>query len=226
MKKSSFSVAKLLIGLACLLLITLVTAQTLPPFPGFGSTKQPMAQGTGEEKIDPDDVAAKRAWLFLEYPQLSLVPEPPARGSFHSLQKVQPPLPFLPIPGLPIYSWAEGYYFYDDLEVNYSPMRSSANRQRTGGFMKMSVPEFPGGGGGGTNETAGGYSAPPAYSYTNSTDLWIEIVPNLATNGTATNFTLKVHNTLTDIYYDVMASTNLSVTNGWFVLGGVLAPMA
>ena len=196
--------------------VSISFAQNLPPFPGFGASKQPI-EGVTDETQDAD---AKRAWLFLEYPQLSLIPEAPARGTFYSLQKVQPPLPFNPIPGLPIYSWSDGNYFYDDLEVNYSPLRSNANRQKSGGFMKMDSPGVPGGG---TNETAGSYSGPPAYSYTNSADLWIEIVPNLNTNGTATNYTLKVHNTLADIYYDVMSSTNLSVTNGWFVLGGVLA---
>ena len=180
-------------------------AQTPPPFPGFGSSKQPMAHGTDDEKLNLDEVAEKRAWLFLEYPQLLLVPEPPARGTFYSLQKVQPPLPFLPIEGLPIYSWAEGNYFYDDLEVNYSPLRSRANTSRSGGVMKMSGQ---GGGEGGANEVSGGYSGPGAYNYTNTTDLWLEINPAFP------NFNLTLHNTEERAFYRVWSSDSL-LTNSW-----------
>ena len=74
-------------------MVSISSAQSLPPVLGFDSGKQAIA--AGEEELKSSE--AKRAWLFLEYPQLLLVPEPPAQGTFYSLQKsAQPPLPFLP----------------------------------------------------------------------------------------------------------------------------------
>ena len=150
------------------------------------------------EAQEKEDAAAKRAWLFREFPQLILVLEPPVRGSFFSLKKsAQPPLPFQPFPELNLYSWAEGMYFFDDLELSYdAPLLK-------GPMMMLSeAPPSPGGeggGGGGTNEVGN-------FSIIHSTnDLWLEI-----TGLTNTTGYFLIHTPETNGIYDLFSTTNLS----------------
>lgn len=141
----------------------------------------------------PDKATVKREWLFREYPTMTLVLEPPQFGTFHSLGKVQPPWPFNPYPDLPVYSWADGMFFVDDLDV---PL--------IGGPIMMSseAPPSPGGeggGGGGTNEVGN-------FSITHSTnDLWLEI-----TGLTNTTGYFVIHTPETNGIYDLFSTTNLS----------------
>ena len=84
-------------------------------------------RATGQDKVGPDDVEAKRAWLFQEFPQMSLVLEPPISGNFYSLQKNQPPLPFNPHPELPVQVVSEWDLVLRALEAT-PPLLPTTNR--------------------------------------------------------------------------------------------------
>ena len=50
---------------------------------------------------------------------------PPLPGTYYSAQRpTYPPLPWNPFPDLPLYSWGERRFIYDDREVDYSLLKS------------------------------------------------------------------------------------------------------
>ena len=110
---------------------------------------------------------------------LTLVTNPPPRGTFYSLTLLQPPFPFNPFPELPVYLLGDGTFVYDDSQVDYVALRmqtaseagslqfSSSSVLLGGGAQTMSLnsPPPPGGGGGGGGGAGGGgtngaYAAP------------------------------------------------------------------
>ena len=105
----------------------------------------------------------------------------PLTGTFRSLTLMQPPFPFNPFPGLPVYVLADGTFIYDDSQVDYVALRTEIAAEATqakslqfssssvllggGGGEVMSLsssasPPPPGGGGGG-GSGGGGTGAPP-----------------------------------------------------------------
>lgn len=107
--------------------------------------------------------------------------ELPLTGTFRSLTLMQPPFPYLPFSGLPVYALADGTFVYDDRQVDYFALRaelaaeammkesmqfSSSSVLLGGGgaqAMSLSSPPPPGGGGGGSGGS-GGMTSPPPYS--------------------------------------------------------------
>lgn len=124
-------------------------------------------------------------------------PSPP---HFYSAQRNIPPLPFNPMPGLPLFDLGGNKFLYDDTAVDYFSLsaESFSLSEGEGGMSAMSsmAPCNPcstnGSGGGGSS-----YSGPPAYSYA-STNLWVKI-----TSTNATNFLLDVNNTVPGTLYGV-----------------------
>ncbi len=139
----------------------------------------------------------------------------PSLPHFYSAQRNIPPLPFNPMPGLPLFDLGGNKFLYDDTAVDYFSLfaESFSSSESEGGMSAMSsmAPCNPcstnGGGGGGGSF----YSGPPAYSYA-STSLWVKI-----TSTNATNFLLDVNNTVPGTVYGVglKSSVNADPFNTW-----------
>ncbi|HEY0549182.1 MAG TPA: hypothetical protein VGF13_06235, partial [Verrucomicrobiae bacterium] len=147
-----------------------------------------------------------------ETPQV--VNNAPASGTFYLLS-VNPPLPFPFDPyfgALPVYSY-DGVFFVDDSQVGDLQLQQNG----FGGGMMLSSLPGPGGGGGTnsgplTNICTGPTNFTVTYqlSTTNTppygtNDLWLEMT--VATNNVAS---LIIHTPITNSFYDVFGTTNLS----------------
>ena len=155
--------------------------------------------------------------------ELTLVTNPPTRGTFYSLTLLQPPFPFNPFPELAVYSTGTGAYVYDDSQVDYVALRAEQNASLfsvsgfgEGGMQMMSLesPPAPGGGGGGSGGSGGITSAPP-YSVAG---LKLTI-PVLVNTNTYIYTTIFDHNPA--LVYDIYARTNLNSTDWLFGAAGV-----
>jgi hypothetical protein len=47
-------------------------------------------------------------------------------STYYSAQLFQPPLPYNPFPDLPLYSFGDGKFVYDDTKVDYGQLRAEA----------------------------------------------------------------------------------------------------
>ncbi len=140
----------------------------------------------------------------------------PLTGTFRSLTLMQPPFPFNPFPGLPVYVLADGTFIYDDSQVDYVALRAEIAAEATqakslqfssssvllggggGQVMSLNTPPPPGGGGGGGS--GGGISGPPAYS-----DAGLKVIIQGMTNDTVY---LSIADGQAAVPYDFFRTTN------------------
>ena len=153
---------------------------------------------------------------------LTLVTNPPPRGTFYSLTLLQAPFPFNPFPELAVYATGTGAYVYDDSQVDYVALRTeqnsllSASSFGEGGAQMMSLqsPPPPGGGGGGSGGGGGITSAPP-YSVAG-----LKVTIPVVTN-TDLYVTIFEHNPA--LPYDIYQKLNLNLTNWSLSATGVVS---
>ena len=152
---------------------------------------------------------------------LTLVTNPPPRGTFYSLTLLQAPFPFNPFPELAVYATGTGAYVYDDSQVDYVALRTeqnsllSASSFGEGGAQMMSLqsPPLPGGGGG--SGGGGGITSPPPYSVAG-----LKVTIPVVTN-TDLYVTIFEHNPA--LPYDIYQKLNLNLTNWSLSATGVVS---
>ncbi|MGA2751808.1 MAG: PQQ-binding-like beta-propeller repeat protein, partial [Verrucomicrobiota bacterium] len=138
----------------------------------------------------------------------------PATGTFWSMQLTNfPPLPFDPLPQLPLYTADGQSYFYDDRNVLYppdwSPFPAAAATASTGVIQSDDVPAPPGGTNGGGGSGGGPMFVtfnPPGGGYTNCetyTNFWLKI------SQASDTIQIVISNTLPGMSYLLLEKTNL-----------------
>ncbi len=158
-----------------------------------------------------------RAQDQTETANLVAVSTVPASGTFWSMQLTNfPPLPFDPLPDLPLYTDGQ-FYFYDDRSVSYpadwSPFPVVAS-SGSGGMAMDDGPPSPGGFGTGSGGGSGGGGTapfitftPPGSGYTNCetwTNFWLEIA------NSSNTIQITISNTLAGMSYNLLETTNLN----------------
>lgn len=125
----------------------------------------------------------------------AIVAEPLVAARYHSAQRPdQPPLPFNPMPELPLSDLGNGIFMFDDTAVDYGALLMESMMTSS-----MAAPSPPGGGGGGTN-------IPPYLPPT----VPIPGVPLLKIETLDEGVKLVSFNTKTNFLYRVEATDNLS----------------
>lgn len=166
-----------------------------------------------------------QSWSWIEAaegPGATLQPVPPDEvpesGNFWSRQHPNdPPLPFNPFPGLPVYDLGqENSYLIDDSSVDFAALAQEREAARVLRRLEwelglLSDAEY--------FALEGGNGPIVLYDYSAS-DLWIEILA--VTNETVF---LTLHGTVADEHYQLLGQTNLATADEWH-LGEIITGAA